>query len=87
MEVELPASYDYEFKRATWDCAAPQMFERLVTRIIEKLHAETSTEEALHAKMLMQRAGGDDAAGPAADVADPSDGAKTDASTSKCTLL
>ena len=77
----------YEYTRPTWDCASPQMFERLVTRIIEKLHAETAAAEALHMKELTHTAGADDATGAATDVVDSPNGAKTDAITSKCTLL
>ena len=73
--------------RATWDCAAPQMFERLVKRIIEKLQAETAVEEALRMKELTQRAGADDATGASTDIVDSPDCAKTDAIASKCTYL
>ena len=63
------------------------MFERLVTRIVEKLQAEAAAEEALRVKTQTQTSGEFDTAGLATDATDATDGAKADASSSKCTLL
>lgn len=63
------------------------MFERLVSRIVEKLREEEKKENNERLLNKQQTAGAGEAAGPEGNTVDAVDAGKTASPLSKCTIL